>query len=179
MTIWFTSDWHLGHANIIKHCNRPFDNLHEMNEAIINNYNSLVKDDDVVYNLGDVSYKCAYGYLESLMNRFKGNIFIVAGNHDNRQYLKKLLNKKIIKGLDEVLDLKIDGKHVWLSHYAHRVWNKSHYGTYHLFAHSHGKLPPYGLSFDVGVDNWEFKPISWDQVVEKMNELENLKSKIF
>jgi len=171
MTIWFTSDWHLDHANIVRLCNRPFINVREMNETIINNYNAVVKDDDVVYNLGDVSYKCSYGYLEELVGRLNGNMIVIAGNHDNIQYLKKLLNKKLIKGLAEVQELKIDGKHIWLSHYPHRSWKKSFHGSYHLFAHTHGKMAPYGLSFDVGVDSWDFKPISFEQVEEKMCEL--------
>ena len=49
-----------------------------------------------------------------------------------------------------------------------RVWDRSHYGSWHLFGHSHGALPGYGLSLDVGVDCTGFKPISLEQVAEKM-----------
>jgi calcineurin-like phosphoesterase family protein len=172
MTIWFTSDWHLNHTNIIKYCNRPFDNVFEMNEAIINNYNELVKDDDIVYNLGDVCFKSSYGYLKGLLERFNGSIIVVLGNHDNRQHMKRLLKDNIIKAVAEVLELKIDQKLIWLSHYAHRIWNKKHYGAYHLYGHSHSNLESYDLSFDVGVDCWNFKPISFDEIVEKMNKLD-------
>ena len=57
---------------------------------------------------------------------------------------------------------------ITLCHYAMRSWERSHYATWHLYGHHHGKLPPYGLSFDVGVDCWNFYPVSLDQVKEKM-----------
>ena len=61
MNIWFTSDLHLGHGNIIKYCNRPFKDIEHMNRALIDNWNSRVKLNDVVFHVGDFCFKNSPG----------------------------------------------------------------------------------------------------------------------
>ena len=80
--IWFTSDLHFWHKNILKYCDRPFSNVKEMNNKIIRNYNSKVGDNDTVYILGDI----AMGKREAsipLVKRLNGNKILILGNHDN------------------------------------------------------------------------------------------------
>ena len=78
--IWVTSDTHFNHNNIIKYCDRPFADADEMNEALIENWNSVVKDGDIVYHLGDVYMG---GKIEPILRRLKGRKRLILGNHDN------------------------------------------------------------------------------------------------
>lgn len=76
--IWVVSDTHFGHANILKYCDRPFASVAEMNEAMIDNWNSVVKDNDIVYHLGDV-FMSREG---KVLDRLKGRKRLILGNHD-------------------------------------------------------------------------------------------------
>lgn len=76
--IWFTSDTHAGHANIIRYCNRPFASVEEMDAALIERWNSVVKPDDYVYHLGDVYFGSGHEILKNLNGRKR----LVLGNHD-------------------------------------------------------------------------------------------------
>lgn len=81
MTIWFSSDTHFGHENIIKYCDRPFKNVDHMNEVIIDNWNSVVSSGDTVYHLGDV----ALGQIDkslACVSRLNGYKILILGNHD-------------------------------------------------------------------------------------------------
>lgn len=173
MTIWFTADSHLGHQNIIKYCNRPFQNVDEMDETIINNWNSVVKPEDHVYHLGDFSFGNPLKY----SFRLKGKKFLIKGNHDHRYKDQKFIDA----GFEWVKDFHVltiqdkDSKYgkqeIALFHYAMRTWPKSHFGMYSLFGHSHGKLQDdtHSLSIDIGVDCYNFFPLSYEQVKEIMN----------
>jgi calcineurin-like phosphoesterase family protein len=77
--IWVVSDTHFGHDNIIKYCDRPFANATEMDEALIENWNSVVKDGDIVYHLGDVYFSEGHKALPKL----KGRKRLILGNHDD------------------------------------------------------------------------------------------------
>ena len=173
MTIWFTSDWHLGHSNIIKSCNRPFASLKEMHEMLLHNHNSVVTPTDTVYHLGDLSYKINYEMMRLSFQRYNGKFHIIKGNHDKPGYLQSLKDAKLIESYQDVLGVSINGQYIWLSHYPHRSWNQSSHGSWHLHGHSHGNMPPFMSSFDVGTDNWNYFPISFEQVSEKMTELKN------
>lgn len=151
---YFTVDTHLGHSRIIDYCNRPFSNVHEMNETIIENWNNVVCKNDTVYHLGDFSFGEPYPYLE----RLNGNIVFIKGNHD----------KNDLK-MHKILEINLEGISITMCHYCMRVWNKSHFNSFHLFGHSHGTLEPIGKSWDVGVDNNNFTPVSWPKIKEIMN----------
>ena len=160
--IYFTSDLHMGHANILKYCNRPFNDVHHMNKTLIDNYNSVVNQDSIVYILGDFAFKHK-GEAQKYFDRLNGNKFLIKGNHDNKDTCGL--------GWGGVWDLKtidVEGQSIVLCHFPMRTWDKSHHGSYHLFGHVHGRLPPYGLSFDVGVDAWNYFPVSFEQVKKKM-----------
>jgi len=160
--IFFTADSHFGHDKIRSYCKRPFQTVEEMDETLIKNWNSVVTSWDTVYHLGDFAFGNAEK-IKSYLNRLRGNKIFILGNHD------KNLHK--VRQVKEVLEISILDKTIFLSHYAHRTWSKSFHGSWHLFGHSHGTLPDYGLSFDVGVDCWNFTPVSLDQVSEKMKNL--------
>lgn len=81
--IWVVSDTHFGHENIIKYCDRPFNNANEMNEVLIQNWNSVVDDQDIVYHLGDVGMGQKAADLNELLKRLKGRKRLLLGNHDD------------------------------------------------------------------------------------------------
>lgn len=172
MTDYVTADWHLGHSNIIKYCNRPFKTVDEMDAILINNVNEVVSPSDRLFNLGDVGFKGADEKLPGWLNRINcKNIYVVPGNHDKEHVLRKYFKVLPQCYMYEASDLKIV-----FCHYAMRVWPKSHHGVYHLYGHSHGTLPPIlgAPAFDVGVDSWNYKPLSMSQVKIEMKRLISL-----
>jgi calcineurin-like phosphoesterase family protein len=169
---WFTSDHHWGHANIIRFCNRPFANVEDMNEALIENWNRVVGKNDVVYHLGDLFWMPT-AEAKAVREQLNGRIRLIKGNHD-----KTADNmKEAFDWIKDYYELKVEDedapegkRRIVLCHYAFRVWNKSHHGSWHLYGHSHGSLPddPNSLSFDAGVDCHNFAPISYERVKEIM-----------
>jgi len=154
--IFFTSDHHFNHKNVIKYCDRPFSDVTEMNEAMIANWNGVVRPTDSVYHLGDF----CFGDAGKILDRLNGKIHMVVGSHDKQIWDYKSRFAEI----GRILEFE----EFTLCHYAMRVWPRSHYNTCHLFGHSHGHLEGQGKSFDIGVDSWEFTPVSLERVREEM-----------
>lgn len=98
---WFTSDLHFWHKNICKYCNRPFETTEEMNQALINNWNSVVKEDDIVFVLGDMGF-CGYDKLEPLMSQLNGKKYLIQGNHDSDKIVFRLYEANIIEEYHKV-----------------------------------------------------------------------------
>lgn len=170
MTIWFSADLHLGHENIIKYCNRPFKNSKEMDRNLINNFQEKLKPKDVLYFLGDLSFKSELAeiFFENLNDI---EIHFIIGNHDSKEVVN--IAKKYCKSIDHLNDIVIDGQAMTLCHYAMRVWNKSHYNAWQLYGHSHGRLSPIGKQFDVGIDNNKYSPIPYNELIIIMDEKPN------
>lgn len=171
--IFFTSDLHLGHTNIIHHCKRPFSSTEEMDETLIQNWNKVVGPDDIAYILGDFALAHPRR-IESYLGRLVGEKHLIRGSHDRKLQQNILARFASIHDLltIRVPDPDAPGKQrfIVLCHYAMRTWDHSHHGSWHLYGHSHGNLPenPYSLSFDIGVDCWNYRPVSYAQVKEKM-----------
>lgn len=166
--VFFSADVHVGHRNIIRHCSRPFSSVEEMNEEIINRHNEVVGTKDVVFHLGDFYCGRSKEEAEHFFHSLNGKKILIKGNHD-RKITTKLPWEKQFDALHLKLKSFTNGRcqgEVFLSHYSHRVWNKSFHGIGHLFGHSHGGLDFYRRSFDVGVDCHNFYPISWERVQE-------------
>lgn len=168
---YYTGDEHYNHKNIIKYCNRSFKNIEEMNETMIENNNKVVKYGDKVYHVGDF----CFGLGKDIVDRLNGQHYLIIGSHDRNN--QKIYGTMVIIG--EVYEVKINNTFIFLNHYAQRVWPKSHYGSWHLFGHSHGNLPSYGKSFDVGVDSHNFTPWSYSEIKERMDSIEVTEYKIF
>lgn len=172
MVYWFSADSHFYHGNIIKHCNRPFTSVTEMNSELIKRWNEKVKKDDIIYHLGDLVCFCSKFKAKETIDKLNGRIHLIKGNHD-----KPLINDLCLPRFESVKDLDTitiqeNGKThtLVLCHYAMRVWNKKHWGVYHLFGHSHGALPEdNSLSMDVGVDTNNFYPYSLEEVTNKLS----------
>jgi len=168
-TVWFTSDEHYSHSKIIRLMNRPFGSVEEMNEKLIENHNSFVMSGDRVYHLGDFAWNNA----EIFLRRLNGQHFLIRGNHDYRD-----VREKGFIWVKDAYQLTVWEHTFWLSHYAHRVWPRSHFGSFHLHGHSHGMLDAqYGLwgrSMDVGVDapGMYYSPINVEEVINILKDRE-------
>jgi calcineurin-like phosphoesterase family protein len=170
--VFFTADPHYGHENIIRHSKRPFANYEEMDEQMIENWNRKVtKPSDMVYVLGDFTFysKVLITDPKSVFNRLRGQKFLIRGNHDKDYTLRLpwgwVKDTYFLKGYNET--------GIWQSHYAHRSWKNSFHGSWHLFGHTHNMLPPYGLSFDCGVDGNNFELWHIDEVAARMKTLDH------
>lgn len=163
MTIFFTGDEHYDHFNAIKQNNRPFSTSDEMNHALITNHNEVVSDGDKVFHVGDFTLKRGNGgnsFAKHIISQLNGEHVFVRGSHD---YWAKKLN------LPYMIEMIHDGQFMVLCHYAGRTWPRSHYNTWNLHGHSHGKLDPIGKQYDVGVDNNNLYPIEFVAVKEIMD----------
>lgn len=166
MRIFFTSDYHLNHANIIRYCGRPFVNVEEMNNTIIKNHNSRVKEGDLVFHIGDFCFKNSAGGKEGeglpekssdLLNKLNGDIVCIKGNHDRNNSLKTPIEKAYIK---------YGGKRICLTH------NPTHADPeceINFVGHVHEKwqIRPLGeksIMINVGVDVWNFKPVTYEEI---------------
>jgi calcineurin-like phosphoesterase family protein len=180
MNTFFTSDTHFGHANIIRYCKRPFASVEEMDNILIHNWNSVVRPEDTVYHLGD--FAVGGGPAAPYFRRLNGTIYFCLGNHDKRlRFIKAYLDielelqsylndDKVKFGIPYLREVTVEKQEIVLCHYAMKVWNGSHKGSWQLYGHSHGTLPddPTALSCDVGVDCWNYYPVSMEQLRAKM-----------
>lgn len=154
--VFFTADEHFSHYNAIKYSNRPFKSVEEMNETLINNHNSIVGKDDITFHLGDFTLLNSIEWVhKDLIDQLNGEHIFLKGSHD---YWMKDKNSLTL------VDLMVDNYHITLCHYCLRTWPRSHYNSWHLYGHSHGGLPSIGKSHDVGVDNNNYYPFTFDQI---------------
>lgn len=161
---YITGDYHLNHENIIKYCNRPFENKKEMDEIIIENHNKTVKKKDIVIFTGDLSLSHNTELIkEKYLKRLNGTLILLKGNHDYWLKEKRDFYQK-----------EIDDQYIVASHYPMRSWNKSYHGSWNLHGHSHGMLKPLKNQLDIGIDNaynllGEYRPFSFDEVKQLIN----------
>lgn len=176
MQTFFTSDTHFDDRYAIEYFHRPFTSVDEMNEVIVEKWNRLVRDEDIVYHLGDFTLDDIQ-HFNKWISRLNGSIKILPGSHD-QLWLKDFTASEKVQVIAPLVSLEFTelqaGKGrqiIVLCHYAMQVWDRSNQGSWHLFGHSHGMLNGIGLSFDVGVDCTGFAPLSLDRIAAKMAEL--------
>lgn len=190
--IWFTSDWHIGHKNILQFCpNRMVDgvtDLESMAEKLIENYNSVVKDCDIGYFLGDFSFHGSADQVKEVVSRLNGTKICIKGNHDRGN------NALYNAGFDVVLNhasIKLKGNILTMSHFPLKgvyrevadgeCWHgEKKYslltledrGERHFHVHGHLHAPNRGKSevklgrqWDVGVDGNGMMPVPMRHVL--------------
>jgi len=162
---WFTADQHFDHTNIMKHCNRPFSSVEEMNEHMIEIWNKYITGADVVIVAGDwtLHHKRQYVY-EKFTKRVRGNVIFLKGNHD-----------WWLKGDKYIYHRTIKGQGIAVSHYPMRTWKNHQHGWWNLHGHSHGTLAPLYNQLDIGVDVAfqfynEYRPFSFEEIKQIMEE---------
>lgn len=178
--IWFSSDWHFGHANIAgkstsnwKEGYRDFNSLHEMNKCLTDTTNKYVKKEDILYYLGDFAFGGHTNIPSYRHSLACDTIHLCKGNHDH--HIDKYAN--LFTSIQDVMYLKYPPIEIFMSHYSHRVWLGSHKGHIHLYGHSHDSIPDHGKSMDVGVDvayrmYGEYRPFSIEEIMQIMNKKE-------
>lgn len=180
MNTFFTSDQHYGHRNICKYAGRPFTSVEEMNETLIRNHNAIVQPDDDVWFLGDFAFM-QLSHVKTILRRLNGTKRIVLGNHDKVivNNKRELLSEGLFDGIYDYREITVEKQKIVLFHYGARVWNRSHHGSWLLYGHSHGSLPPHGKSVDVGVDDknitTEYRPYSFNEIKRFMDKREGEK----
>ena len=167
---FFTSDTHFGHARIIEYCNRPFGDVAEMDQALIERWNYTVSPEDVVYHLGDFAMG-PYERWSEYRSALNGRIILVAGNHDRSPAKMRAI------GIDEVLTnvvVEVDGCKIWLNHYPPNEVSASRHvrpappATYNLalcgHVHNAWLVGSDGV-VNVGVDVWNYQPLKLDHLI--------------
>ena len=170
--VFFTSDSHFCHEAIIKYCERPFKSVEEMNEAIIENWNSVVGPKDIVFHLGDFGLGPSEK-LKDIFQRLNGEIYLIMGNHDFRQ------TKGVLSMFREVhleMLIEVEKTKIILNHYPMLCFSGSNRSdVWQLFGHVHTREKTAGYDavrlqyllstqYDVGVDNNDFTPVSFGQI---------------
>ena len=184
--IHFTSDTHFGHSSAAHHRGFTGD-VAAMNDALIHSWNHVVRPNDTVYHLGDLSFMRPEETAK-IVRSLNGSIKLVPGNHDlhgNRKNLRRLLEElDMVAGYPQKLEVlerlytlktvhKDEKVRLELCHFPMVVWDRGHYGVPHLHGHSHGNLiypDPDNRMLDVGVDAVGFHPVSLDWVLEYMRD---------
>jgi calcineurin-like phosphoesterase family protein len=179
MQTFFTSDTHFDDEQAIEYFNRPFRSMDEMNAVMVENWNRTVTEEDTVYHLGDVTLEDIQHFTK-WARQLHGWIKILPGSHDG-PWLKDFPasgSSEKVQLIPPLVSLEFPElkagevpQVIVLCHYSMQVWDRSNQSAWHLFGHSHCKLKGIGLSFDVGVDCTEFKPLSLEEVAGRMAQL--------
>ena len=168
--IYFTSDLHFYHENIIKAVNRPFDNAEQMNDTLIKNWNDRVRPNDEIYILGDFTMK-GYTFATETLCQLKGRKHLIKGNHDKFSDSPHF-EKYLFESISDYKQIDYMNTKFILFHYPILEWNHFFRGSIHLHGHQHNK-PEYNLEnlrkgikrYDVGVDANNMTPISADEII--------------
>jgi calcineurin-like phosphoesterase family protein len=156
MATWFTADTHFGHGGALGLYRRPFASVAEMDEQMIARWNGIVAANDEVWHLGDFAVRQTSGRVTDILRRLNGAKHLVTGNNDDAA----VVNDPGWSSVQPYVETCVDGVHLVLCHYAFRTWRGMNKGWLNLHGHSHGRLRPLPRQVDVGVDHWEFRPIS-------------------
>jgi calcineurin-like phosphoesterase family protein len=181
---FITSDEHYGHRFIMEACNRPFASVEEMTETLIERHNKKVpnKKSYLTIHAGDMFWRTlSEDEAAGILARLHGRHAFLFGNHDELMALadsKGLLRSQFewVRGENKENtshSIKFNGHRLVISHFAQRVWQSSHKGSWHVYGHSHGGLPAHGKSFDIGVDCNNLEPWSLEEIAAKMETLES------
>ncbi len=160
MTTWFTADTHFGHAGALSLYRRPFPTIAAMNAAMVERWNQTVGPDDEVWHLGDFALRTTPSAAADLLRALNGRKHLVTGNNDSREIIA-LPEWSSVQPYSEIT---VDAHRLVLCHYAFRTWNGMAKGALNLHGHSHGRLKPLPKQTDVGVDCWDFRPVTVQQM---------------
>jgi calcineurin-like phosphoesterase family protein len=161
--VWFTSDHHFGHSGARTFYRRPFASVAEMDRQMIAHWNSLIESEDEVWHLGDFAVRQPPKRVASLLADLHGRKNLVAGNNDD----SGVTACPVWSSVQAYAEVIIDGTLLVLCHYPFRTWRDMAKGSINLHGHSHGRLKAIPRQFDVGVDVWNFRPVTLTQIVSQ------------
>lgn len=176
--IYVTSDLHFYYASDPKVGKRRFQTAEEKNEFLVRQWNETVGEDDEVYLLGDVSD----GNGEEtgrILARLNGRKYLIIGNHD--KYLDDpAFDPRLYVWTRQYYELRYQGEKFVLFHYPIEAWSGYLKDRIHLHGHLH-RLEPVCepiRRYEVGVDAHDGKPVSIDEVWERVRELHNCNRRV-
>lgn len=177
--IFFTSDTHFCHNNIIKFCKRPYKNTTEMDDDLIKKWNEKVHTDGIVFHLGDFCFAGSDKWF-NIRHKLNGHIYLIRGNHDDHNMSQVM--EKLFDGVYYQMRLQIEDNTIYLNHYPFLCFAgtyRSKPNVWQLFGHVHSGPNSNGqddkrlqylfpTQYDVGVDNNGYYPISYEEVKTKI-----------
>ena len=176
--IFFASDAHFFHKRVIEFDERPFADLDEMHETLIENWNRVVRPQDLVFYLGDLCFGGITRFKE-VANRLNGIIHFITGNHDDYKIVLKSGRFLTIQHYKEiwVQEEGLDPQFICLMHYPIQQWNRMHSGSYMIHGHCHHTLKDLEFNrtfriLDAGLNGHDYTPLSYAQVKEFMGQRE-------
>ncbi|MFV0439805.1 MAG: hydrolase [Lachnospirales bacterium] len=176
---YYISDTHFGHKNVIKLDCRPFNDINEMDNALITNWNSIVNDDDDVWILGDLCFRSGKDS-SYYLRKLNGKKHLIIGNHDK----EVLINKKACDCLDTIEKMYHikDGNHdIVLCHFPIADWNGRHKGSYHIYGHIHNMknevsdfMNKLGNAYNAGCMINNYIPVTLNELIVNNKTYESL-----
>ena len=156
MAVFFTSDTHFGHGGALGLYRRPFASVAAMNKALVERWNETVGPDDEAWHLGDFAIGQEAAVVAELLGQLRGRKHLVAGNNDP----PATTEQSGWASVQAYAEMTLDGVFVVLCHYPFRSWRGMMKGSLDLHGHCHGRLKPQPRQVDVGVDVWDFRPVT-------------------
>ncbi len=161
MSVYFSSDQHFGHAAARSFYRRPFASVAEMDQQMIDRWNTVIEPGDDVWHLGDFAVRQSPDRVNHLLAILHGRKHLIVGNNDDAG-VTGCVGWQSVQPYAEVT---VDGTRLVLCHYPFRTWRYMGTGSINLHGHSHGRLKPLPRQFDVGVDVWNFQPVRLADIV--------------
>ena len=161
MATFFTSDTHFGDAPRLRVDKRPFSSIGEMDRTIVERWNEVVGADDEVWHLGDFAFGPPADCIAELLGSLQGRKHLIIGNNDG----PATIDQPDWASVQHYVELTVEGKRLVLCHYPFRTWNRMGQGVINLHGHSHGRLTPVTRQYDVGVDVWDFRPVTLAKIL--------------
>ena len=167
--IWFISDTHFNHDRDFIYVTRGFESVNEMNQILVEKWNSIIKPDDTVYHLGDLFL----GDLEKglkIVKSLHGHIHLTIGNHDTEMRLSAL--KNIIDEIQFGYRMKFRKGCLLLSHYPQITNNSDHFFTYSIHGHTHNPniFCEFPLMYNVSCEAHNCNPIAYEDILFDIKE---------
>ncbi len=170
--IYYTADLHLGHANVIRHCSRPFADADEMDMVLVKNWNARVHHNDTVYIVGDFLFRAKHP-AEEYLSELKGKKHLIVGNHD-KYWMKKVDLSAWFESVSPMLFVNDHGQTATLCHYPMMSWPGMSKGGYMVYGHIHNNtdadywplIASRDLMLNAGVDINGFAPVTLEEMIE-------------
>ncbi|MCQ8783404.1 metallophosphoesterase family protein [Mangrovibrevibacter kandeliae] len=162
MALFFTSDTHFADPRVLKIDRRPFPSLAAHDEALIERWNAVVGPADTIWHLGDFA-RAGRPNVEALLARLNGEKHLIVGNNDP----ETTVTAQGWASTQHYAEMEMDGTLFVICHYPFRTWNKIGKKSVDLHGHSHGKLTPIPRQYDLGVDAWDYRPVTLAEVLAK------------
>lgn len=173
---YFIADTHIGFGSRRSVASRGFgSNWLRHEQEVVNGMNRVLNKCKTLYILGDIGSSDNYDHLKAFLLKLNTRkIFLLLGNHDNKQFFQRLKKEHIIIDFDNMYELKYNKIHFTLCHYPIYEWAHFFNNGIHLHGHTHNNVQLGWKSMDVGIDNIGYSPISVTEVIEQMNKVDNV-----